>query len=389
MGLEVRYKGVKIGQLDEDGNLTLETAGKLCEGNIELSYTGGQQGEPGEEITVEALDATENRTYTAPTGKAYSPVRVNVTPDLEELDANANGTYTSSKDGYSRVRVNVQGSSQIHLQEKIATANGDVTPDNGYDGLSKVTVNVQSAQSQFPVIYTNYTSLPSAALGHESDYCVVQPILPDSVNYLSYIESSGNAYIRTPYKGGNNKQMHLSFALLPGYSSGAIAGAYDEDENDPDIHTNAFGLFFTDYSKVRKVYYDTGYDVDNIYRNTQYEMDIDDLCLGYDSSNPPYFETTDKIVLFGAGCNGAVDYGRVRIYRMTLREDGAVIADFLPAKDENDVVCMYEAITGLYFYNSGGGYFSPGSAIATPAGAITVYKKINGGWRAQKRIHSL
>lgn len=37
MGLDVTYKGQQIAQLAEDGNLTLETAGKYCEGDIELS----------------------------------------------------------------------------------------------------------------------------------------------------------------------------------------------------------------------------------------------------------------------------------------------------------------------------------------------------------------
>lgn len=41
MGLDVTYKGQQIAQLTEDGNLTLETAGKYCEGDIELAYSGG------------------------------------------------------------------------------------------------------------------------------------------------------------------------------------------------------------------------------------------------------------------------------------------------------------------------------------------------------------
>lgn len=104
---------------------------------------GGGGGEPGD-ITVQALNVNANGKYTAPSGKAYSPVNVNVAPALEPLTVTQNGSYSpsSGKDGFSGVTVNVP-SSQPNLQSKTVTENGTVTPDAGYDGLSSVVVNVQ------------------------------------------------------------------------------------------------------------------------------------------------------------------------------------------------------------------------------------------------------
>ena len=65
-------------------------------------------GEGSSELVIEPLTVTENGTYTAPNGvDGYSPVSVEVTPDLEELTVTENGEYTPSKDGYSKVTVNV------------------------------------------------------------------------------------------------------------------------------------------------------------------------------------------------------------------------------------------------------------------------------------------
>lgn len=94
------------------------------------------------DVTVEALNVSQNGTYTAPAGKAYSPVNVNVS-----------------------------GGAPV-LQQKTATENGEVTPDEGYDGLSKVTVNVESESW----LEANAITIPSLYAG------LVDGNLPENIS---------------------------------------------------------------------------------------------------------------------------------------------------------------------------------------------------------------
>lgn len=76
--------------------------------------------------TVEALSVTQNGTYTAPSGTAYSPVTVAVptpTPTLQTKTA----TYTPSE----------------------SQQTDTITPDSGYDGLSEVDVTVGAISSTY------------------------------------------------------------------------------------------------------------------------------------------------------------------------------------------------------------------------------------------------
>lgn len=76
---------------------------------------------------VESLSVTENGTYTAPTGKAYSPVAVSVSPNVGTKSITENGTYAASGDnldGYSSVTVNVP-SGGVDVSDTTAVA-GDV-----------------------------------------------------------------------------------------------------------------------------------------------------------------------------------------------------------------------------------------------------------------------
>lgn len=90
MSTTVTYKGDTLATVSNNTK-TLKTAGKYMEGDVVLTDVSASanvwQDENGyvhlddegtSSVSVEALSVTQNGTYTAPTGKAYSPVTVNV-----------------------------------------------------------------------------------------------------------------------------------------------------------------------------------------------------------------------------------------------------------------------------------------------------------------------
>ena len=49
-----------------------------------------------------------------------------------------------------------------------------------------------------------------------------------------------------------------------------------------------------------------------------------------------------------------------RIWKYTHKRNGKLIRDLVAALDENGVVCMYDKISGTFFYNKGTGTFIAG-----------------------------
>lgn len=100
----------------------------------------------GGEVEIDELNVTENGTYSE-TGKAYSPVNVNVQPELITKTITANGTYNASSDdadGYSSVTVAIEGyakKSIANTPTPIATFNASALP------MPSLTVGIEAVQS--------------------------------------------------------------------------------------------------------------------------------------------------------------------------------------------------------------------------------------------------
>ena len=96
-------------------------------------------------VTVESFSTNQNGTYVAPTGKAYSPVTVAVSPNVGSKSIDTNGTYTASSenlDGYSSVTVAVPTGPEV-----ITRANWDLMTES--QKQAKGLVAIQDSSSGF------------------------------------------------------------------------------------------------------------------------------------------------------------------------------------------------------------------------------------------------
>ena len=95
----------------------------------------------GPSVTVEELNVSQNGTTTAPEGKAYSPVNVNVQPPLQQKSVNANGDVTPDEGYYGLSKVLVDVSGDIDIETLTVTENGTVVAPAG-KAYGTVIVNV-------------------------------------------------------------------------------------------------------------------------------------------------------------------------------------------------------------------------------------------------------
>lgn len=114
-----------------DGVLSATTSGaNFKAGRYVWAIYGEASGGGGSSITVEPLTVTQNGTTTAPSGKAYSPVTVNVPQPSGTENIAANGQYDVST--YAGANVNVQPSA---VWINFGSEGGTATLANPFPGL--------------------------------------------------------------------------------------------------------------------------------------------------------------------------------------------------------------------------------------------------------------
>jgi hypothetical protein len=268
------------------------------------------------------LNLKPNTTYYIHAEKEYSHTRANATGRI----ANANGLGTileyNVDDGMFTTGSTIEGSLMFYGMSQSQA--GDTTNDIIVD---------------FKNIYIGTTPYQS---GNNTN----------NINYINYIENTSNDnYIDTGIKPNQNTTLVVDVEALSVAQYCGIAGSRDTTESF---------CFFTDKTCWRADFYTKG-------SVTSYAVATNDritLALEgnkfkingtqYNDFSTGTFTVDQNIWLLGVNSRGAkMNAMSQKFYGAQIYDNGTLIRNFRPCKDENNVICCYESVEKKYYYLDG------------------------------------
>jgi len=159
------------------------------------------------------------------------------------------------------------------------------------------------------------------------------------------LDYQGSQYILGARNGGSGK---IEYAFNGSKSStnwdirfnGVTYAGNKVSRNDHKYHSRVFmGNSGTTWSLI---------DLDELTTNT---IEISNIAVS----------ATTNLFLFAY--NNSNIHDNLRVYSCKIYDEETLVRDFIPCKDSNNVVCLYDKVEGKYYYNQGTGEFVAGPEV--------------------------
>lgn len=190
-------------------------------------------------------------------------------------------------------------------------------------------------------------------------------IFDNPATELEYIESSGTQYIDTEIACSNNIKTEIRLTPINSNNETSIMGARNNyQSNAMDLTLYCGGWYVYGNNAESEL------DVD-LQVNTTYDVVVDNNIVRCKLATEEEYSTVKtftaqtfsglNLFIFGECFNNSASYlSKIRIHGLKMYKNGTLVRDFVPAKDNNNVVCLFDRVSKTYFYNSGTGNFIPG-----------------------------
>lgn len=189
----------------------------------------------------------------------------------------------------------------------------------------------------------------------------VQGKLPTGYTQLDYIESTETQYINTgyvPVQGDNFEFKNVT----PNISTGikilfdAAAGSYRLTLLLGKEGSPAYYKYFASGDAPTFTTPTMNKSTIKIVNGSLYIDDVLQATSNYESS------ISSNLLLFG----NANEYISTKMGEVIISNNNVIKRDFIPCKNSNNVVGMYDLVTGVFYNNAGTGTFIEGNAIPNP-----------------------
>ena len=184
--------------------------------------------------------------------------------------------------------------------------------------------------------------------------------LPSGYTRLEYIESTGTQYIDSGVKGDSDVRVTADFEITA-FGSGTtfIFGAQGTDSIRYTLGVTSAGAFRSDFGTAM-----TSGSAASL--NTRYSADKNgNVCtVGGQTltSAAATFTGTTNIYLF-ARSYSSISCSKIKMYRCKMYKAGALVRDFVPARNSSGTLGLYDTVNGIFYTNAGTGTFVAGAEI--------------------------
>lgn len=193
--------------------------------------------------------------------------------------------------------------------------------------------------------------------------------LPNGYTRVEYIQSSGSQYIDTGFKPNQNTRIVLDFENLGNYSSMAtglcpLFGV----RNASTVACFALWIGTKSYPQYGNAAYNAnGNFTIGINERLTYEMNKNVVSIGGQviTCSSASFTANYNLCLFTTNNYGTIEARRAsgKLWSAKIYDNGTLIRDFVPCKNSNGVVGLYDLVNGVFYTNAGSGTFTAGAEV--------------------------
>ena len=235
-----------------------------------------------------------------------------------------------------------------------------ITLPSDITNVDKITINFLGSNDVVDIDDAPIKSLAKdtewifqAVGGHD-----VESVLPSGYTQLEYIESSGAQYIDTGLKPTQDYSMTIKCQSTE-TSSNTYAGC------DTNWKNNRFsiGVNVFEFGNVRTTSIQN-YGENPIVLTLDKTGGYKDGVKTWNNYSTDTFQTVSNLTLFALNRNGTIlEYLTGKIYYCTISDNGTLVRNFIPCKNPDGVIGMYDTIGAQFYQNAGTGVFTAGGEV--------------------------
>ena len=187
--------------------------------------------------------------------------------------------------------------------------------------------------------------------------------LPSGYTKLDYIESSGTQYINTGFKPNQNTRCVIDIENL----SSAQAAFFGARANQNAASFTYFSLTATtgrsDYGSSKQ---------SMSFTNTVGRYTVDqnkNVCTANGvtaTGTANTFQLTNNLYLMAVNqADAAIQNAKMKLYSAKVYDNGTLVRDFIPCKNANDTLGLWDNVNSVFYANAGKGTFGTGTKHKT------------------------